>query len=159
MKSIEKLSREIGNIIGGAVATKAVSGIKNTIKTDANNPKLITNNKEVFPKITNNESETKNIFPNNPDELFPEIARNKIVRPNGTITQTIQTSDGIRIIAEQHPLLSREVYNPRHHGIHYHIEYKIDLNKSWNNKNNIRKLYPNDYINGSGFLPGETFPK
>lgn len=29
----EKLSREIGNIIGGTVATKAVSGIKNTIKT------------------------------------------------------------------------------------------------------------------------------
>lgn len=29
----EKLSREIGNVIGGTVATKAVSGIKNTIKT------------------------------------------------------------------------------------------------------------------------------
>ena len=53
-----------------------------------------------------------------------------------------------------------EVYNPRHHGVHYHLEYKVDLTKSWNNKNNVHKLYPNGYTNGSGsgFLPGEAFP-
>ncbi|MCY7008659.1 hypothetical protein OCK72_08405 [Fusobacterium simiae] len=112
-------------------------------------------------KAVNSGSKSKNVFPSNPDDFLPEISRNKIIKSNGTVSQTIQTSDGIRIRAEQHPLLSGEVYNPRHHGVHYHIEYKVDLTKSWNNKKNILKLYPDGYINGSGsgFLPGEAFPE
>ena len=111
-------------------------------------------------KVANSGNEVKNVFPSNPDDLLPEISRNKITKPNGTISQTIYTSDGFRIRAEQHALLPGEVYNPRHHGVHYHLEYKVDLTKSWNNKNNVHKLYPNGYTNGSGsgFLPGEAFP-
>ncbi|MHC1748051.1 MAG: hypothetical protein AB9856_06625 [Cellulosilyticaceae bacterium] len=47
-------------------------------------------------------------------------------------------------------------YNPRHHGQHYHVEYKIDPSKSWNNKNNVQNAYPQGYTKGSGtgFLPG-----
>ena len=84
-------------------------------------------------------SNPKNVFPENPDDLLPEIPRNKATKANGTTSQTIQTSDNIRIRAEQHPLLPGETYNPRHHGVHYHVEYKVDPTKSWNNKNNVKK--------------------
>ena len=106
-------------------------------------------------------SNPKNVFPENPDDLLPEIPRNKATKANGTTSQTIQTSDNIRIRAEQHPLLPDETYNPRHHGVHYHVEYKVDPAKSWNNKNNVKKWYPEGYTPGagSGFIPGETFPE
>ena len=106
-------------------------------------------------------SNPKNVFPENPDDLLPEIPRNKVTKANGTTSQTIQTSDNIRIRAEQHPLLPGETYNPRHHGVHYHVEYKVDPTKSWNNKNNVKKWYPEGYTPGagSGFIPGETFPE
>ena len=106
-------------------------------------------------------SNPKNVFPENPDDLLPEIPRNKVTKANGTTSQTIQTSDNIRIRAEQHPLLPGETYNPRHHGVHYHVEYKVDPTKSWNNKNNVKKWYPEGYTPGagSGFIPGEPFPE
>ena len=106
-------------------------------------------------------SNPKNVFPENPDDLLPEIPRNKATKANGTTSQTIQTSDNIRIRAEQHPLLPGETYNPRHHGVHYHVEYKVDPTKSWNNKNNVKKWYPEGYTPGagSGFIPGELFPE
>lgn len=114
-----------------------------------------------FCAQSNNGSKPKNVFPENPDDLLPEIPRNKVTKANGTISQTIQTSDNIRIRAEQHPLLPDETYNPRHHGVHYHVEYKVDPAKSWNNKNNVKKWYPEGYTPGagSGFIPGETFPE
>ena len=122
-----------------------------------NNGNLV---KQTLTTIANSGNETKNVFPSNPDDLLPEISRNKITKSNGTISQIIYTGDGFRIRAEQHALLPGEVYNPRHHGVHYHLEYKVDLTKSWNNKNNVHKLYPNGYTSGSGsgFLPGEAFP-
>lgn len=106
-------------------------------------------------------STPKNVFPDNPDDLLPEIPRNKVTKANGTTSQTIQTSDNIRIRAEQHRLLPGETYNPRHHGVHYHVEYKVDPTKSWNNKNNVNKWYPKGYTPGagSGFIPGEAFPE
>ena len=106
-------------------------------------------------------STPKNVFPDNPDDLLPEIPRNKVIKDNGTASQVIQTSDSIRIRAEQHTLLPGETYNPRHHGVHYHVEYKADSTKSWNNKKNIKKWYPEGYTPGagSGFIPGESFPK
>ena len=106
-------------------------------------------------------SNPKNVFPENPDDLLPEIPRNKATKANGTTSQTIQTSDNIRIRAEQHPFLPGETYNPRHHGVHYHVEYKVDPTKSWNNKNNVKKWYPEGYTPGagSGFIPGEPFPE
>lgn len=87
--------------------------------------------------------------------MLPEIPRMKVTKANGTTSQTIQTSDNIRIRAEQHPLLPGEIYNPRHHGVHYHVD------KSWNNKNNVKKWYPEGYTHGlgSGFITGEAFPE
>lgn len=99
-------------------------------------------------------------FPENPDDLLPEIPRDKVTKSNGGTSQKIPTSDNVRIRAETHPLEPGEIYNPRHHGQHYHVEYKIDPSKSWNNKNNVQKVYPPGYTRGSGtgFLPGEDFP-
>ncbi len=96
----------------------------------------------------------------NPDNLLPEIQRGTTYKANGTKSQTIYTSDNVRIRAEQHPLLEGETYNPRHHGTHYHVEYKLDASKSWNNKNNIVKVQPEGYEigSGTGFIPGEEFP-
>lgn len=117
--------------------------------------------KEADSKAAESGSNPKNVFPENPDDLLPEIPRNKATKANGTTSQTIQTSDNIRIRAEQHPLLPGETYNPRHHGVHYHVEYKVDPTKSWNNKNNVKKWYPEGYTPGagSGFIPGEPFPE
>ena len=116
---------------------------------------------KISESVDESGSNPKNVFPENPDDLLPEIPRNKATKANGTTSQTIQTSDNIRIRAEQHPLLPGETYNPRHHGVHYHVEYKVDPTKSWNNKNNVKKWYPEGYTPGagSGFIPGEPFPE
>ena len=167
--------KPVENIIGTKTGNKELNNAINTRGTEyylkqldekkapvfatISDEKLTSFQNEVS-KVANSGNEVKNVFPSNPDDLLPEISRNKITKPNGTISQTIYTSDGFRIRAEQHALLPGEVYNPRHHGVHYHLEYKVDLTKSWNNKNNVHKLYPNGYTNGSGsgFLPGEAFP-
>jgi len=122
---------------------------------------ILVHNTCVLADVGKGGSNAKNVFPDNPDDLLPEIPRNKVTKANGTTSQTIQTSDNIRIRAEQHPLLPGETYNPRHHGVHYHVEYKVDPAKSWNNKNNVKKWYPEGYTPGagSGFIPGEPFPE
>jgi len=91
-------------------------------------------------------------FPKNADDLLPNLPRNN----KGQII----TSDKVRIRPEQHPLKSGETYSPRHHGQHYHVEIRKDVNKSWNNKDNIIKIKPENYNHGegTGFLPGEQFP-
>lgn len=53
-----------------------------------------------------------------------------------------------------------EIFNPRHHDPHYHVEFRNDPTKGWNNPGNTTKLTPPGYTSGSGtgFLPGEPFP-
>lgn len=108
----------------------------------------------------NSNNNTDNRFPSNPDDFMPEIPRDKIVNSNGTQRQKIYTSDHVLVKAEQHSLKPGEVYNPRHHGVHYHVEIRTNTSLSWNNSNNVQKVYPNNYTPGSGtgFLPGERFP-
>ncbi len=69
-------------------------------------------------------------------------------------------SDKVRIRPEQHPLKPGETYAPRHHGQHYHVETRKNVNKSWNNKKNVTKVKPDNYVQGegTGFLPGENYP-
>lgn len=69
----------------------------------------------------------------------------------------------MRIRIEQHPLEPGKVFNPRHHGLHYHIEIKTDASKNWqwhNRKNKQEYLKPDNYDDGSGTgcIPGEYFP-
>lgn len=134
------------NILDAADAAKDLKKASNIADAGKDSSKALT--------------QAKNVFPNNPDDLLPEIPRNKVVKSNGTTSQTIHTSDRMRIRAEKHPLEPGDIYNPRHHGTHYHVEYRIDVNKSWNNPRNVRKVHPNGYTpgGGTGFLPGETFP-
>jgi filamentous hemagglutinin len=95
-------------------------------------------------------------FPKNPADLLPDVPH--VVKANGN--RVIQPSENLRIRAEQHPLHAGETFNPRHHGQHYHVERRIDPNKSWNNGKNVEKLKPEGYTpgEGTGFLPGEPFP-
>jgi hypothetical protein len=95
---------------------------------------------------------TQNIFPENPDDLLPELPRDE--------KGFIYTSDRVRIRPEKHPLEPGETYSERHHGQHYHVEYRLDILKSWNNKKNKIKVEPPGYKlgDGTGFLPGEDFP-
>jgi hypothetical protein len=91
-------------------------------------------------------------FPHSPDDLLPNLPRDKKGR--------IYPSDKIRIRAEKHPIQDGEDYAPRHHGQHYHVEIRKDTDKSWNNKKNVIKIKPEDYESGkgTGFVPGEKFP-
>lgn len=75
-------------------------------------------------------STSKNVFPVNPDDLLPEIPRNKVTKINGTTSQTIKTSDSIRIRAEQRSLLPSETYNPRHHGNIKLILQRVGITKT-----------------------------
>ena len=94
----------------------------------------------------------KNIFPKNPNDLLPGVLRDR--------KGYIYASDHIRIKPEKHLFRHGEIYNPRHHGQHYHIEMRTDISKSWNNENYTYYLQPNNYQKGTGtgFIPGETFP-
>ncbi|MGA8165135.1 MAG: hypothetical protein WB791_08955, partial [Waddliaceae bacterium] len=94
----------------------------------------------------------RNVFPENPKDLFSSLPRD--------VKGWIYPSKNIRIRPERHLLKPGEMYNPRHHGQHYHIDIRRDPKVSWNNRNNIIKLKPEDYFPGSGtgFLPGEQFP-
>ena len=68
-------------------------------------------------------------------------------------------NDNMRIRPEKHVLEQGKIFNPRHHGQHYHVESKIDPNMPWT-KSNRYKLKPENYQygEGTGFLPGEYFP-
>jgi RHS repeat-associated protein len=91
-------------------------------------------------------------FPSKFDDLLPELPRDAKGR--------IYPSDFIRIRPEQHPLQPGELFSPRHHGPHFHVEIRRDSCKSWNNPNNVIKVKPPDYKpgEGTGFLPGEPYP-
>jgi hypothetical protein len=98
------------------------------------------------------QSTPKNVFPKNPKDLLPTLSRNS--------KGHIYPADNLRIRAEIHEIKIGDVYNPRHHGQHYHVEYRSNPSISWSNKNNIRKYEPDNYKlgDGTGFLPGERFP-
>ena len=149
----------VADFVTGVVIGEFLDGITAAIQNKLRS--IFANYDATMREAIESGSNPKNVFPENPDDLLPEIPRNKATKANGTTSQTIQTSDNIRIRAEQHPLLPGETYNPRHHGVHYHVEYKVDPTKSWNNKNNVKKWYPEGYTPGagSGFIPGEPFPE
>ena len=144
LESLKETGRALATDNGGFASDKLMFGKKLT-------------NRLAGGSQTNN----KNVFPENPDDLLPEITRNKVTKSNGTTSQTIYTSDSLRIRAEQHPIFEGEKFNARHHGVHYHVEYRSDILKSWNNRGNVAKYYPEGYSKGggTGFLPGESFPQ
>ena len=98
------------------------------------------------------EGKEKFVFPENPDDLLPELERDK--------RGHIFPADNLKIRPEKHPMKPGETFNPRHHGQHYHIESKRDVKKSWKNNDNIEIIKPNNYKpkTGTGFIPGENFP-
>ncbi|MGG0824521.1 pre-toxin TG domain-containing protein [Paenibacillus turicensis] len=100
----------------------------------------------------------KGKFPSDPDELIPELPRE--IKGDKTY---IYPNEDTRIRIEQHKLEPEEIYNARHHGLHYHIEIKTNSSKSWkwhNRKNLQEYIKPSGYTpnSGTGFIPGEYFP-
>jgi hypothetical protein len=91
-------------------------------------------------------------FPENPADLLKELPRDRKGR--------IYANNNLRIRPEKHHLKSGDIFNPRHHGQHYHIEMRRNINQSWGNYDNIEILKPFNYQpgQGTGFLPGELFP-
>ena len=92
--------------------------------------------------------ERKNVFPKNPKDLCPGAVRDR--------KGYIYTSDKIRIKPEKHILESGEIYNPRHHGQHYHIEVRTNASKSWNNKKYKYYIKPEGYQEGRSFAVCEV---
>ena len=92
-------------------------------------------------------------FPSKADDLLPELPRD--------VKGHIHPNAYTRIRPEQHALELGESFNPRHHGQHYHVEIRTDPTKCFSNKNNTTKITPPGYVKGegTGFLPGEGFPK
>ncbi len=104
-------------------------------------------------------------FPGNADEMtellgVPGVSTTTI---QGTSRTRWQVSETVRITMESHPegLLPGQVgWNPRHHGVHYHVQIRPDASTGWNN-NAVIKVRPPGYTPGSGtgFIPGENFPR
>jgi hypothetical protein len=90
-------------------------------------------------------------FPANPNQLLSNLPRDA--------KGHIYTSDILRIRPEKHALKAGEIFSPRHHGQHYHVEGKINRAGGWG-KENVYKVKPNNYEygDGTGFIPGEPFP-
>lgn len=91
-------------------------------------------------------------FPENPNNLLRDLPRD--------VKGRIYANDNLRIRPEKHHFKTGDVYNPRHHGQHYHIETRRNPKTSWKKDDNIEILKPPGYTPGSGtgFLPGEFFP-
>jgi hypothetical protein len=117
-----------------------LDGKYNQVETDQEEKKTKEKNQEKFK------------FPENPDDLLPDLPRDDKGK--------IQTADNLRIRPEKHEIQSDETYNPRHHGQHYHVETRRDTKQGWNKKSNVKKIEPKGYSigDGTGFLPGENFP-
>lgn len=80
---------------------------------------------------------------------------------HGTQLIVWEPNQNTRIRYESHPGDSG-LFNPRHHGEHYHVEVNPD-NMTWNQakkQGKITKVRPEGYQpgHGTGFVPGENFP-
>ncbi|PXZ04751.1 hypothetical protein [Gilliamella apicola] len=104
-----------------------------------------------------------NRFPSNPNDLTNALGVSPKVTTtqHGTTRMVWEPNSSTRIRYESYPV-DEGIFNPRHHGEHYHIEVKPD-NLTWNQakrQNAIQKIKPEDYKpgHGTGFLPNERHP-
>ncbi|MFG1606762.1 RHS repeat-associated core domain-containing protein [Actinoplanes sp. NPDC049265] len=105
-------------------------------------------------------------FPHTSDEMSRLLGQDPIktgLTPDGTPRVTWEVNPTKRIRMESHPdglSPGDPGFNPRHHGVHFHVTIRLDTTLSWNNPGNVRKLHPPGWTpgSGSGFLPGELIP-
>jgi hypothetical protein len=149
--------KRVTNFFSAARTTKVAMETKTVVKlTRDAMPKIQrvsrTTENISLPKFNKPSIAEKTTFPNNPKDFLPNAYRDK--------KGYIYASDKIRIKPEKHSIQSTDMYNPRHHDQHYHVEVRLDTSRSWNRKESNYYLKPNDYSKGSGtgFLPGENFP-
>ncbi len=149
----EETSREIANIMGSTGIASA-GGIAGGI------------GKGGKPSHANNAGEKNSAsshFPSNLKDLTASLGVEPKVSTtqHGTTRMVWEPNSNTRIRYESHPG-DEGVFNPRHHGEHYHIEVKPD-NLTWNQakkQNSIQKVKPENYKPGhvTGFLPNEKHP-
>ena len=102
-------------------------------------------------KKTKIKNQEKFKFPENPDDLLPDLPRDEKGR--------IYPADNILIRPEKHEMEPGDTYNPRHHEQHYHVETRRNPKKEWEHENKeIIKSPGYKSKMGTGFLPGENFP-
>jgi hypothetical protein len=123
-------SKEITDQVATNVVTKAskvvTSGTKSAVNTATQKTTQVAESQFGKKRVNNWK------FPENPNELLSELPRDRKGR--------IFPCDKIRIRPEKHAMGPNEVYNPRHHGQHYHVEVlhrsreggtKINILKPW----------------------------
>ena len=103
-------------------------------------------------KVANNNS-----FSSNPKDMLTDVPSK--MTPKGNIKWEPNQYTRIQYHPERN-VKPNEIFNPRHHSSHYHVELRIDALKGWNAPNNLIKVTPPGYTvgSGTGFLPGELFP-
>ena len=141
----------VGAIAGIAVGTVLGYGVFKGLKAIENKYDNVGIGSEKDQEKNNEDRREKFKFPENPDELLPDLPRDDKGR--------IHPADNIRIRPEKHEMQLGETHNPRHHDQHYHVEKQRERGNGWG-KRNTEKIKPSDYQNGggTGFLPGEIFP-
>lgn len=149
-----KVFNALSTVISSGKELKAVQHVLNPAKVEQSVQKVahsaIRGEEKLSAQIVKNDS--KYVFPENPNDFLPDLPRDR--------KGYIYPSDYIRIRPEKHDMKVGEIYNPRHHGQHYHIEGQEIKKLSWNNKKNTYCIEPNNYKrgDGTGFFPGEPFP-
>ena len=105
------------------------------------------------------------VFPETADEMSSILG----VEPSyvgetveGTPRVRSEPNQNTRITLESHPEGLKpgdEGFNPRHHGVHYHVQIRTGPHVGWNNPAVFKVTRPG-YTpwSGTGFLPGESFP-
>lgn len=77
-------------------------------------------------------------------------------RPNGLVWEWDDAEDAHRLIREQHPLRPGEVFDPAHHGEHFHhYKKRKGPGGEWEKQ---RKMNPDGTPGSDRFLPGEPIP-
>ena len=96
-------------------------------------------------------------FPDNPYDILPNVT--SVTTPRGNIKWEPNQFTRVQF----HPgtaLQPGEIFIPRHHNPHFHVEIRINPLRGWNNSGNVTTIPPPGWTpgTGTGFLPGESFP-
>ncbi|MDB6081211.1 MAG: rhs family protein [Chlamydiia bacterium] len=148
---VSSVAQPIINAIGSMVANDPSGTFSTTVVKRIEAESALVRNGGVNKDPLGRGTGCQRKFPENPDDLLPELPRDNKGR--------IPTADNLRIRPEKHAFEVGHRYNPRHHEQHYHVELRRDIKGVWKN-DNIEILKPPGYKagDGTGFLVGEGFP-
>jgi hypothetical protein len=100
------------------------------------------------------------VFPSTPEEFDAMMGFEGVRSGNASNKVTWEFAEGNwRVRYEEHPLQPGEDFNPRHHGPHWHVDFRPP-GAGWGNPAAGQIERPG-YVPGSGhgFVPGEPLPQ